>query len=768
MSHTRAGALFAGLVLLSAAACGDDSSADSVLAIGSGLPSAEGFSGSAACADCHTEEHDAWQGSTHGRAGGDATAETVRAPFDGTPIVFADGRVVPSVEPSGRYVFTVQRSGRPTVRYSVDGVVGGGHMIGGGTQGFVSNFEDGTVRFLPFDYSVTDGRWFCNTAPVAGWWIFGGGLASLRPDEGWIPVTPEMRLTDCGDWPPVRVLGTDDRFANCQSCHGSQIDVQYDDDARRYETTYTSLDINCESCHGPAADHVSAAGAGFPDGDVAIQSLAGLDKDESIDVCMQCHALKRRLEPGYLPGDDLEEHFSLKAPLIGDRPYTPDGRVRTFAYQQNHYYSSCYYAGSMTCVDCHTPHAQEYRDQNGTPLASPVDDGQCTGCHASKMTEEHSAHPADSDGARCVSCHMPYLQQPVLGDAVSYARSDHSISIPRPVLDEEFGLTGACAQCHVDRTPSELQGDIDRLWGPVKPLPPIVAALRAAELDPARATDAEALTLLLPDGAEPIAQMAALNHLFEEYFRPDRMPPEAVVDRLRALSASDDLDVAATALAALNLTAGNDLFVRAFLDEVLRSSPDADKLRSRWALVLALVADLYRRDAELDAYVAALEAAATVRADDSEALLNLAAAYAETGRAEEAVQYYIRSVQLDDGNSVALVNLGLLLESLGREAEAETVYLQALDARPAESLAHMNLGNVLLRRSDFAGAIARYDQAIRYTPAMPLAHLYRAVALIQLGDLDAARTSLVAALEFAPEDPQALDLLAQIDSVQGR
>jgi hypothetical protein len=681
------------------AACADvpGPPSGSGLAERNGIPVAEGFAGSTACVECHAEQHDAWASSTHGRAGGVPTPETVLAPFDGTPIVFSDARVIPSVEPSGAYVFTVQRAGRPTERFTVDGVIGRGHMIGGGTQGFVSDFDDGTVRFLPFDYSVTDGTWFCNTAPVAGWWIFGGGLASLRPDNGWVPVRSSMKLTDCGDWPPVRILGTDDRFANCQSCHGSQIDVAYSQAAGRYETTYTGLDINCESCHGPADEHVTAATRGFPDGSVGLESLATLDKDASIEVCMQCHALKRRLEPGYLPGDDLERHFSLKAPLIGDRPYTPDGRVRTFAYQQTHYYSSCYYAGSMTCVDCHEPHGQSYRDQTGTPLSGPFDDGQCTGCHASKTSEAHTYHPAGTDGARCVSCHMPYLQQPVLGAAVSYGRSDHSISIPRPLLDAEFGITGACRQCHADRSPGELQAEIVARWGPTKPLPPVVEALRAAELDPASATDDEALRLLAP-GTEPIVQVAALNHLFEEYFRPGRMPPNVVVERLRTLAQHDDHDLAATALAALNISAGDDLFVRAFLDEALRGEPArAEKLRARWSLVLSLVADLYRRGGALEAYVSALEAASTVTPDDSEALLNLAAAYAETGRTDEAAQYYIRSVQLDPGNSVAMVNLGLLLETSGQEAEAESLYLQALDVRPGESLAHMNLGNILLR-----------------------------------------------------------------------
>ena len=327
-----------------------------------------------------------------------------------------------------------------------------------------------------------------------------------------------MKLTDCGDWPPVRILGTDDRFANCQSCHGSQIEVRYEQDDGQYRTSWTGLDINCESCHGPAADHVAAARAGFADGDVRLTSLSTIDKDASVLVCLQCHALKRRLEPGYLPGRDLETHFSLKAPLVGDRPYTPDGRVRTFAYQQTHYYSSCYYAGSMTCVDCHAPHGQGYRDQNGTPLQSPFDDGQCTGCHASKTADAHTFHAPESDGARCVSCHMPYLQQPVLGDDVTYGRSDHSISIPRPELDEEYGLTGACAQCHQDRPAAELQQEIVGLWGSVKPLPAVVQALREAELDPARADDEEALRLLAA-GAEPIVHVTALNHLFDEYFR---------------------------------------------------------------------------------------------------------------------------------------------------------------------------------------------------------------------------------------------------------
>ena len=282
-------------MLLSQAGCGGEGGADEagLAPFPAPAPRAaattrlEDFAGSEACASCHGDQYRAWSGSTHGRAGGEPGPDVVIAPFDGRPIRFADAVVIPRIR-GGIYEFVVRQGDFPELVYRVSGVIGGGHMLGGGTQGFLTHLDDGTERFLAWDWSRTEGAWFCNTGS--------------RLNRGWVPITTDMRLADCGDWPPLRPIGTVDRFANCQECHGSQIQTELDPAARAYRTAYTTLQVNCESCHGPAGRHVAWAESGEPEGDIGLESLAYLDKDASLEVCFRCHALKDVLREGYLPG----------------------------------------------------------------------------------------------------------------------------------------------------------------------------------------------------------------------------------------------------------------------------------------------------------------------------------------------------------------------------------------------------------------------------------------------------------------------------------
>jgi hypothetical protein len=401
-------------------------------------PDAE-FVGTERCVSCHRAQADAWRTSTHAQAGGTPGTVAIVAPFNETPMRFADAEVIPR-QAGGTVTFTVRQPGAADRVLAVDGVVGGAHLEGGGTQGFLSRFPDGTWRFLPFDYSRQAGTWFCNTIG--------------RENRGWVPVGPALSLTSCVDWPPTRVLGDEPRFSNCQSCHGSQISVTLDTMAGTYRTSIQSLGINCESCHGPGGTHLERLRdpAALARGDIGMAPLATRSKDQSLGTCWQCHALKDQLRPRFTAGLTLADFYSIRLPQLGDRAHFPDGRVRTFGYQEGHLYSECYRLGGMTCTSCHDPHSQRYRDVTGAPLPGQFDDRQCTSCHASKAeaVTSHTNHAAESPGSRCTSCHMPYLQQPELGGAIPYARSDHSIPIPRPLADSSLGIVSACQGCHAD------------------------------------------------------------------------------------------------------------------------------------------------------------------------------------------------------------------------------------------------------------------------------------------------------------------------------
>src|SRR5262245_58668488 len=309
------------------------------------------FVGSQSCASCHAAEYAAWSKSTHGRAGQAPPGDLLLRRFDGTPIRFRDATVQPTMS-NGKYEFVVNWYGR-TDRYTIEGVIGAGHMVGGGTQGFVWRHADGSLRLLPFEITATDSTWFCSTG--------------TRAERGWVRITPGMSIADCGDWPPVRMLGNSARLASCQECHGSQIEMV--GGSRPNETRLKSLSINCESCHGPGKRHRELVGAPRRAADIVMKALATLSRDSAMDVCLRCHALKVDVRQGYLPGRALEERYSLKFPLLEGTELHADGRTRTFAYQQGHLYSDCYLSGSMTCVDCHDPHTQQYRDITGNPLA---------------------------------------------------------------------------------------------------------------------------------------------------------------------------------------------------------------------------------------------------------------------------------------------------------------------------------------------------------------------------------------------------------------
>lgn len=717
------------------------------------------FVGAARCASCHSGEFAAWTRSTHGRAGGAPGAVALLAPFDGQPIQFRDAKVTPRVLAGGRYEFVVAQEGRPTQTLVVEGVVGGGHMAGGGTQGFVTHNPDGTIRFLPFELSRTPASWFCNTGSRTG--------------AGWQPITASMPLAACGDWPPVRALGDIARFANCQGCHGSQVEAQFDSNAHRYRTSVASLAINCESCHGPGRRHVELATSGRMTHakDIGMQALATLDKDASSRVCYQCHALKDQLQPGYLAGDSLERFYSLGLALLGDRPLTPDGRVRTFAYQETQRFSECYRKGGMRCADCHDPHSQGYRDVNGAALPGRVDDRQCTSCHASlaDRVEEHTHHRAGSAGSRCVSCHMPYVQHPEVGGAIRYARSDHTIPVPRPAHDSAMGVRSACATCHAAMSATALDRQVAGWTNrPRKPLPLSVAAQVAQ--GSSSLTAASALALLVSDDHD-MARIGALARLVEALGSGDGgWLDDAVAGRLSELSDNRDLDVSALALAALHLGRGQQRSERRVLARALtRAGPNDGALRDRLGLVLGYIGDRLAGQRQYPAAIAAYRKALEIVPSNLRVRVNLANAErdgaTDPAQLASAIAGYQRALQRDAAPALTLVNLGIAQAAAGDTVAALASWGDAARHDPFEPLAPFNLGNVALVSGRLTDAVTAYRNALERDPSLVPAHFNLTRALVAAGDNAGALQAIRNGLAFDSSNVEARQMAVQLQQI---
>lgn len=712
----------------------------------------EDFVGAEACSSCHSDIYNKWKSSTHGQAGGSPKDVKVIGKFDGVPRRFKDAVLTPYRAPNGDYMFNLKTEGLPEQTFKVDGVVGGGHMIAGGTQTYFSYFPDGTMRMLPFDFIRDEQVWFGETS-----------------GDGWVPITPDRIIDKESEWLPSRVLGTHFEKSNCQGCHGSQIQLEYALDKKIFSTQFTTLAVNCESCHGPGKEHLQIVSE--PDwkgkASLGFNSMVTLDKDESLATCFRCHALKNSLEPGFLPGKDMEEYYSTKLTMFGtsdENPYHPDGRIQQFGYQINHLGSDCYINGSMTCVSCHEPHGQTYVDVNGLALTGPFDDGQCTSCHGSKTMDisQHTFHLIGSEGSKCVNCHMPYLQQQAIGEHLRFARSDHTIPIPRPAFDTSIGIETACVQCHGDKSIEFLQSKVDEWYGEIKPHNNMVE--RLLEFDPSMSLF-EASEVLLPDSSNhEMAQMAGISQFAFNYLKPNMNLEPQTVDKIKNYIKNSNIDIQSVAMASLHMTNDNDDQIHNMLVDKLTELDEAErrKVMKRWASALPMMAKKFEEKGNYKDAIEVYKKSLEVIPHNAVVLINMGNAYASINENTMAIQILDKAIKLDVNNYDAWLNKGNVLFKLQRTPEALAAYKQANNINPWNGSAYFNIGNCHYRTNNTDEAIVWYKKAVEIEPNLALGYFFLARSFIKKQEYRNAFTAVRSGLALDPTDEAGNQMFADL------
>jgi hypothetical protein len=413
----------------------------------------EGYSSSDACRACHPGQYQSWHDSFHRTMTQAATPEAVVAPFDGRILEERGTAFRVFEQGDGFYVLHVDATSYDPIPDAVPRRVvltTGSHHV----QAYWVATDEGSLVQLPFVWFIHEERWLAN-------------------DDSFLQ-------GPYGDGDPLDHYVWGD---GCVTCHTTGGPWKPEDIEREMFTkmAVTELGIACERCHGPADEHVRVNASptrryalhANDEADPTIVNPRRLDAARSASICGTCHTVAdgrtdappEDFAPGALLSDHLDydgmAELAARTSEVRDvweienaeerdmvESFWTNGVTRVAGREYDAMIrSGCYLDGEMSCITCHTMHAEATEEQ----LPPGADDDRLCGgtCHADivRDVEAHSHHPAESDGAQCVNCHMPYTSYGLLS-----ATRSHRLDSPVASGFEGRDAPNACNLCHLDQS----------------------------------------------------------------------------------------------------------------------------------------------------------------------------------------------------------------------------------------------------------------------------------------------------------------------------
>lgn len=574
------------------------------------------------------------------------------------------------------------------------------------------------------------------------------GVAWDDVDKSWFHLYPNERIE------PDDELHWTGRYQNwnmmCAECHSTALQTNYDPETDTYDTTWEEIDVGCQACHGPGERHVELArswNSEFrPEGaDHGLSVILRRDQTprEQIEVCAPCHSRRQPQTRFHQIGESFWDAYRLQT--LGAGLYHADGQILEEVYVFGSFVQSKMYAKGVTCSDCHDPHSIKPWFQG---------DALCLQCHSEDAplerfetltakqydTPEHHFHPQESEGARCVACHMPMKKYMVVDP-----RYDHSLRIPRPDLTLTAGTPNVCNDCHTDQ---DAQWSVDALreWYGTEALPPHYADALSLAREGSPEAFLPLMAVIANDELPAIARATALEQITFTIFGP--MAAEL------AMAALEDPDplVRAAALGALEGLPEQGLvpLVAPYLEDPARLV--------RTTAARALVG---RPESMLDektrphfeAAMAEFFESQRANADMPSSHLNLGVVHAARGDRSKAEAAYRRALSMDRDFLPAVFNLTNLLSTTGRNQQAEKLLVDAAVRFPEEGELHYSLGLLRAEEGRLPDSAESLRLAAKYMPYRPRVHYNLGLAMQQLGRIVDAEAALLRAAEIDERTP---------------
>lgn len=427
-------------------------------------PQLSDYAGSAACKLCHAGIYQNWSESGMARMLRPYQPENVMGDFQknnqyytGGDIEYLHGKLS-NTAPSdpklfarmevrdGHHYFDIKQSDGQWHSYPVDYTIGSKWQ-----QAYATKLPNGQIHVFPIQYNSLTGKWL-------NYWKSLDGPGTERSD-------------------PYNFENLDESTsyqAKCAICHTSQLRNNSGGGLEAGHLEFREPGIGCEMCHGPAALHVASITNGTAydkrplDPPVDFRKISNRD---FVAICAQCHmqsALRDSGPHGELnysrTGTFFRQNLSLPFGEFTRKGFYKDGRFgqSTFIVEALER-SKCFRKGAVSCGTCHDPHGEHFSTNQTSLKFKDQPDQMCVGCHtrfADRPTAAaHSHHAPNSEGSRCISCHMP----PIM-DALAFGARTHQIDdIPNAEMTLRFGQQdspNACLLCHTNKTAQWAQTEL--------------------------------------------------------------------------------------------------------------------------------------------------------------------------------------------------------------------------------------------------------------------------------------------------------------------